>query len=299
MDKLLFVTTRNISSTCGELRLIKNRSKALYDDWGIITDFIAVCSSKRFKKRNEKMGSESKVTMVVFKNAHPLSIFFSFRKVKKEIREHMQAGMYKCVVLSGIGTLSYVGYIRKLNKDIKIIADIHGAKEDILESAKGKTVLKSIRQRILYSIAEFEEKKYLRRADALFAVSNGMAEYIKKEYHIENTKCYIVPCAADGSMMTRETMQKYRSFYRSKYGIEEEVVLFVYSGGISPWQCIDKSIALFKDIKKNCKIKCKMLILSHEIDKIIPLIGNDSDIIADKAATDEVKKSYVPGIMAF
>lgn len=299
MKKVLFITTRNIFTTCGELRLIKNRAKALYDNWGIITDFIAACSSKKIKNRNEEMGFESKVTPVIFKIFNPLSSFFSLFRLNKKIREHIETGMYKCVVLSGVGTLSYVNYIRQRDKNVKIIADIHGSNEDILEFAKGKSLLRRIRQRIIYTIARLGEKKYLPKVDAVLAVSNGLVEYIKKEYHIKNPKCYIAPCAIGDDIMSYEAMQKYRNFYRNKYGIEKDTVLFVYSGGVSPWQCIDKSIELFYNIRKNCKVKCKMLILSHQIDRIIPLIEDSSDIITDKAEASEVKRIICSGDYAF
>ncbi len=41
MKKILFITSRNIISTCGELRLIKNRANVLKEAYGYTTDFIA------------------------------------------------------------------------------------------------------------------------------------------------------------------------------------------------------------------------------------------------------------------
>lgn len=295
MDKVLFITTRNILNTCGELRLIKNRAKALYDNWGIITDFIAASSREKITNRNEEMGAESKVTPVTINISNPFSIFLSFFRIKKEIRKHMQTGIYNCVVLSGVGTLSYINYIRKQNKNIKIIADIHGSDEDMLELAKDKSILKFIRQRMIYIIAKIEQIMHLSKADALYAVSNGLVEYVKKEYHVKNPNCYIVPCAMDDNILKPELIQEYRNFYRNKYRIEKDDILFVYSGGISPWQCIDQTLEMFYDIKKNSNKKCKMLFLSHKIDEAMTLINTYSDVITDKVTGDDAKKVMCAG----
>ena len=44
MKKILFITNRNALTTCGALRLIKNRAEALFEDYGIASDF--VCSEE-------------------------------------------------------------------------------------------------------------------------------------------------------------------------------------------------------------------------------------------------------------
>ena len=59
MKKILFVTSRNIISTCGELRLIKNRANVLKEEYGYTTDYIAYRVRK--KVQNEKIDIKSPI----------------------------------------------------------------------------------------------------------------------------------------------------------------------------------------------------------------------------------------------
>ncbi len=298
MNKVLFITTRNIFTTCGELRLIKNRANALYKFWGIVTDYIAVNNRKRINESNEPLGIESKISAIVF-DKNIVSNILGFFKLRKEIENQIKTGHYKCVILSGIGTIFFVRYIKKLNHKVKIIADIHGAYEDTLEFSKGN-ILKKIWFKILYYISRSGDLLSLSKVDALFVVSNSLEKYIKeKNPLIKNKKCYVVPCAIDDFSIKLEDIEKNRYYYRKKYGINNNELLFAYSGGISPWQCIEESIDLFRLIKNNVGTDCKMLILSHNINKISSLINSENDIITDKVSADEVESVICSADFAF
>ena len=61
MKRLLMITSRNILTSCGELRLIKNRAEYLYKDYNVATDFITFGISSRLKsKRREKIEAGGK-----------------------------------------------------------------------------------------------------------------------------------------------------------------------------------------------------------------------------------------------
>lgn len=298
MNKILFITTRNILNTSGELRLIKNRAKTLFMKWGVITDFIVLCSNKKINKNKESMEYSCKVNTLGYDFYSPISVISAIKKSKKLISEQLISGEYKCIILSGIGTLSYLPVIRALNKDIKIIADIHGANEDILQFLKGNSLLKKIRQRFIYQIARYGEAKYLKDVDASLVVSIGLREYLKKLYKLKNHKFYIAPCAIEGGKFDFDERFKNRELFRNKYMIKPDEVLFIYSGGVSPWQCIDKSIKLYKEIKANCNIKCRMLILSHKIQEIVPMIKDCNEIITDSVDASVVNKILCAGDFA-
>lgn len=87
-----------------------------------------------------------------------------------------------------------------------------------------------------------------------------------------------------------------REIYRKKYSVHSNDVLFIYSGGYSPWQCIDESIDLFTKI--NTKMpNSKFLILSMDKDKI-DTHGN-KNIIKDLVTADEVDSVLCAGDYAF
>ena len=120
MKKILFVTSRNIISTCGELRLIKNRANVLKEEYGYTTDYIAYRVRK--KVQNEKI--DGKLTIL----QDPINRF----KLHTMIRKAILNGEYSCLILSG-NTISLLPFIKKLDKKCIVILDIHGTIGEYVE----------------------------------------------------------------------------------------------------------------------------------------------------------------------
>ncbi|MGG1312890.1 glycosyltransferase family 1 protein [Cohnella laeviribosi] len=297
MNRILFITTRNIFNTCGELRLIKNRTKALYENWNVVTDFIAINNRKKINSKNEEIGSGSTITVIPCNNYNVVSIYNAFNKSKKLLSRLFINNHYKCVILSGIGTFSLAPFIKEINNDIPIVADIHSAKEELLEFNKGN-LIKKIYRTLMYSYIKYSESKYLNQLDGALVVSNALAEYLNKEYHLNNFKHYVVPCYIENNYSLEKRLFN-REKYRTKYNIEPDELLFIYSGGTSPWQCINESIKIFLSIKSDIPEKSKMLILSHNIEEIKPMINNCSDILTDSVNANEVNHILCAGDFAF
>lgn len=298
MNRILFITTRNVLNTCGELRLIKNRAKALYEKWGIATDFIVICNGKKIESRNEEIGNDSRVIPIACNQYNPLSIYSAFKKSRRLLIDLIKKENYKCIILSGIGTFSFVPIIRGNQKEIPIIADIHGAKEELLEFNNGNSIQK-IYKSFLYNYVKNSERKYLHQLDGSLVVSNALADYLDKEYNLKNFKHHIVPCAIENKMDNLDIKLLNRKKYRKKYNVQADEVLFVYSGGVSPWQCIDESIKIFSNIKSKSSVKVKLLILSHQIEKVLPMIKGHSGIITDSVDAQDVEKVLCAGDYAF
>jgi len=296
MNKILFITTRNILNTCGELRLIKNRTKTLYDKWNVSTDFIVICDRKKINSNNESMGNHSTVTSILYRIANPFSILKALIKGREVIAQYIRQEQYKCVILSGLGMLIYTPIVKSVKPGIPVIADIHGAPEELLEYNQGN-IFKKFVKRLLYYCEIYINKKYLPKVDGAMVVSNALAKHLNCKYNLNNYKYYIVPCAVTNYDINYEKWRKNREKYRKKYKIKEDEILFIYSGGVSPWQCIEKSIKLFNNIKS--KIKAKMLILSHQWTKIEPMISNHENIILDSVNPEEVNNVLCAGDYAF
>lgn len=297
MNKILFITTRNVLNTSGELRLIKNRTKVLYEKWGIITDFIVLASEKKVQKSNEEIGYSSSITKVILDHKNPISILKTRRYVESEIEKYLENDNYKCVILSGIGTFTFYKKIKAIS-EIPIFADMHSTKEELVEFFN-RGFLKTLYNKVLYKYVNYSERKYLPKLSGALVVSNALAKYQESEYNLTNFKQYIIPCAIDDYLIDMDLREKKRNVYREKYNIQQDEILFIYSGGVSPWQCIDKSIDLFYKLKGITPHKIKMLILSHQINVIEKMTKGNKDIILDSVPANEVKDVLLAGDYAF
>ena len=83
MRKILFLTTRNIVTTCGELRLIKNRAKTLYEEYGYKTDFLALVTRKD-KSKIESMGFDSSLKYFEYTIKNPLGYIKAKKALSKK-----------------------------------------------------------------------------------------------------------------------------------------------------------------------------------------------------------------------
>ncbi|WP_282020649.1 glycosyltransferase [Planomicrobium okeanokoites] len=298
MKKVLFITTRNILNTSGELRLIKNRAEAMYNQWGVETDYIVFATEKKSASAilNNIKGDMTIFSLNILK---PLTLYNQIIKFKNLVIKILKSNDYQCVILSGIGTLSLVNTIKKYNKNIPVIADIHGADEDIKEFAKNKKISKKVFLHSLYNYSKISELKNLKKMDGIFVVTQALAKYLSKAYSLKAPNYYIVPCALNTKEIDSAAQIEYRKKYRKKYSVSSDEKLFVYSGGVSPWQCIEESIDLFNRLNNLNAGKYKMLILSHHLKEIIPLIKNSPNIITDSVESHEVNKILCAGDYGF
>ncbi|MEW6621772.1 MAG: glycosyltransferase [Bacillota bacterium] len=296
MNRILFITTRNVLNTSGEFRLIKNRTKTLYEKWNVQTEFIVVCSNKKIESQNEELGSNSLVTSIGFEN-NPISVYSAFVKGKRNMLDQLRNEEYKCIILSGIGMLEYIPSIRKVSNDIPIIVDIHGVKEELLEYNTGSTFKKMLKT-ALYYYTKYSENKHLIKADGTLVVSKALANNLREEYGLDNLNQYVVPCAIDNNNIDDKEKKLLKSYYREKYNIAMDETVFIYSGGVSPWQCIDKSIEIFKRINEKKDLRARMMIFSHQADIIRAKVADDKNIIVDSLSSDEVNKALCMGDFA-
>lgn len=267
MRKILFLTTRNIVTTCGELRLIKNRAKTLYEEYGYKTDFLALVTRKD-KSKIEPMGFDSSLKYFEYTIKNPLGYIKAKKAFVTEIKDKLANENYDLVVISGGLAFGYIKLVKKLCPNLRVFADIHGASAEELIEFKPNGLVKKLRAKLLIALFDYNEKKYLPLYDDYFAVSKGLEEYLYKKYKITGNT-HIVPCAAAVDEIDVDFIQKSRLRARKKYGVKDDEILFIYSGGVSPWQCISQTVEIFNQIKQaDMHNKCKLLILSGNLDYI-------------------------------
>lgn len=279
MKKILFITSRNIISTCGELRLIKNRASVLKEEYGYTTDFIAYRIRK--KVQNEDVGGN----LTILKDP------FDRNKLYMMTRDAITSGDYNCVILSG-NTISLAPYIKKIEKHCKIILDIHGTVEEYVEF-RNNTLLEKLIFGYLYKHTKKIEKKVVPLADGILVVSHSLAEYYKKLSNKTDIKTFIVPCAISGTI-TRQKYNENRKLYREKYRLSEEDHVFIYSGGASPWQCVKESVELYQRIRNKVGDRCKMLLFSGS-KELLAKYKDIPGIITDALSPNEVMSTLCAG----
>ena len=184
--------------------------------------------------------------------------------------------------------------------DIKVYLDFHGALEDIIEVSKRATGFKAIILRTLYHLDKKAIGQGVAYSDGFFVVTDALKQYIVDRFDIENDKqFYVVPCATSASLINDKEFEVDREVYRQKYNIAKDDIVFIYSGGVSSWQCVSESIELFKDLADKLGNHARMLVFSHNIDAIKSLIKGDPRILTDCYTPDELFHALRAGDFAF
>lgn len=291
--KLLLITSRNIYNTNGEIRLIKNRTNVLFNKFGIVTDFICYHDNEVFGKEQEVINEASDFHLVTYTKKNPITLFTNKSQVVKKATSLLSSNDYSAVIISGEIALSFVESLKE-KATIPFIYDIHGATDELIEFP-GNSLISKYFRKLVFSLLRHNEKKYMHLFDAAFAVTEELKNHAIRNFNTEKLKFFIVPCAKKYSDIEYNVYSENRTKYREKYGVQNTEKLFVYSGGISAWQCIDKTIDIFNEISKSID-GCKLLLLSDQADKIEV---SQQNIIKDSLPFDKVDETLCAGDYAF
>ena len=96
----------------------------------------------------------------------------------------------------------------------------------------------------------FLEKKGLKLCDFVFFVSDEMRLFLERKYRLSLQNSYVMPCFNE-------------NFPTSNVFTEKTQNLFVYAGGIEPWQCLRETLLLYSEIEKKYP-HSKLLILVRD-----------------------------------
>ncbi len=292
-NKILFVTSRNILTTSGELRLIKNRMESIYKYNGIATDFLVLQKRDRINSsKRETISAGGNIDTIELKKLFGSSM----RKLKKEVIKRMETNEYSAVVFSGFLMIGLSKYVKKYN--VKIGIDIHGASEDILYFASNNGFLSRLKAKLVFKIDNKLSKKYFKYADFSFVVTRDLQQYVIDRFRpSKHIKFFVAPCATNEDILHEEFYLENREIYRNKYSIDKDDIVFIYSGGVSKWQCIDETIELVNKLSLVIK-NAKFLFFSHNVDYLKSKI-NSPNIIIDSYGPDELEKALCAGDYAF
>lgn len=298
-SRVLFVTNRNILTTCGELRLIKNRAESLYAQYGVATDFVALAKSERIHAaQRERIDAGGSTTELLLEPKLPWTFFRAHRALRRIIQSSM--GRYDALIFSGPGMPLYAKQARRLDGKILLYADVHEASEDIVEQAKHANAAKKMMKSLIDRLNRKGLTDSVPYLNGYFVVTPALRDYVQERYGAKAGAQYIIaPCATGAVDSTyREAYYEYRREYRKRFQIRESEKVFIYSGGVSVWQCIGETLELYRRIRKSMP-NARMLIFSHKKEAVLDLLKGDDDIQAYSFCPEELKKALCAGDYAF
>ena len=213
----------------------------------------------------------------IFNVFQAIKAFYQLLQISKT---QLNKGDYQAIVISGVLVLSTVKFFKKHYPNVKIIADIHGAFEEFIEF-KQKSLIQTVVYQIAYKLIMLEQKRSLPYCDGAFVVSDALKNYLNIHFDTSNLIFFKVPCSTSRKVVYDKKAAKTRHKWRKEFGIVENELLFIYSGGTSVWQSIGDAYDLFRMLRnKMSEQKMHFLIMSFDIKNLQYLASEDTTIRA-------------------
>lgn len=126
--------------------------------------------------------------------------------------------------------------VKKISPQAKIILDIHGAAAEESEY-QGDSIER---------VTAFRnyERSAVELVDYIICQSDEMKRYIVSEYHADSSKICVYRCGVDINHFRVDDVK--RQTIRQKLGFRDDEIIFVYSGGLHPWQRVGEALDLFE-----------------------------------------------------
>jgi len=290
--KQLFITTRNIISTCGELRLIKNRNTTLFEDSEIKTDYITIVKQSRSQDPYlEDLGVGYTLKVIYYKDKSIISFIKSYLNFLGCILSMVRKREYQVICLSGL-LLGPVRKIISLLSTANIYIDVHGTLNEIIEYPKYKKIISWL----LFWLYKFDLKVQLKKSNKVLVVSQALANHLISDFNVPSGIFLIIPCGVNFREFEYDQYFIERYKWRERYGLDDETIVFIYSGGLSKWQKIEESIELFDFVSKSLNAKSKMIVFTSS--EYFPSAKN-SEVIFDRLPSSEIGNALKMGDFGF
>ena len=169
----------------------------------------------------------------------------------------------KIIFQTRIPRIGSVLSVLRLFPKVRIILELRGAK---LEERKYQISEKSmsLKLKLKEGLMEFNIKLFLKRADAVFCVSEALKKYFISIYIANEKKMFVFPGVADYKYFFYSN--EIRNDYRNKLKYSNEDIVIVYSGALGmKWEIPEQVFKFMKDlisINKNYKF----LIITPDVD---------------------------------
>lgn len=267
MAKILMVTSRDVVDDNGNARgvgaatLIYRRSAELYKEFGAKT-YIMPMNGNVKKITTGYVGSE----------------FLPFNKssIKEAILKFITENKPGMIILSGEKSYIFITpikYLLDLYKiESEIVIDLHGALEEGIEYDKGFRWVKSY---FRYRIKTLLFKRAAIKANGFFVVSDELKEHYKRIIpdKLKGKNFYKIRCGINEEINNDKRIE-WRKEIRKLLGLNDDTIVFVYSGYRAKWQCLDEIIANFREF--DYKKENVFFLLLTKTDKSFEKLLKDS-----------------------
>jgi hypothetical protein len=268
-NEIAFLVSRNINTQSGALMLILNRSISLRDDFNINSHFINLSD----------VGSEGACTLskngfsvrrISTYKYNLIYLFIGFIRMFLATVSYLRRQPASVIVISGYFPVIFIGLLKLIFSRTRILLDVHGAVEEMLEYPSDKLrIFNSFK--FIYLFLKLNLFWTLKLIDGVLVVSNTLHEHLVKFHGLDiNKKSFFIPCTSSNTNGYLANRNQSRNSVVKKLSISDKCILFVYSGGTSKWQCLNETLEYFCKINKGLLSESShlMLILSDRQYKI-------------------------------
>jgi glycosyltransferase involved in cell wall biosynthesis len=252
--ELLLITTRKLSESAGEWRLIANRSAVLESKFGIRTDIIYLRPQVSAPARLDGSKWFGDVRSIGLGNR--LGPGSALLDLRRSARSWLSGNPRGYIVVSGAQLyFTPLGVPKE-----RVIIDLHGTLDEWIEGEGN-----GWRDRLLrfaHPFAAIAEKRALDGAGGAFVVSRSLAEYARDS---GVSKVWKIPCGLPESCIV-ERADLMREKWRQRFSITKDTTVFAYSGGLSKWQCVREAIQLFGRVRPFWPGNCHLVIMTPRLE---------------------------------
>ncbi|HHY38781.1 MAG TPA: glycosyltransferase family 4 protein [Clostridia bacterium] len=239
--EILLLGIRNLALTCGEQRLIDNRAKAMYKEFGLRTLAISIVNSRHLAGEKKIVFGQHLTAICL--PSRVIGLPMAILRLCCLAQRSLAANTPNAIIVSGSFLLTLVPILRRMVPGIVILWDVHGVAEELIEGS-GFSIKSLIARRMVYRFQKHIEKALGPTVDGCIVVSRKMAQYVSRETGLSNS--IVLPCGVDFDewplFLQYDTIRK---TVRQELELGDGPV-FVYSGSMAPWQCFAESVRLFR-----------------------------------------------------
>lgn len=231
MTNVIVMTSRDLLHDGGEASLMESKRKSLLR-LGIEIRYFLFSNVEK-----EIIGKSSLPVASVFSKWKAFVISLWIFSLVKEIKSKK----VRWVVVSSPFLYFYfpVFYFLKKKYRLRISLDFQGCVEEFIEyNHLRKPYAVRFVVFLIFKVFEFFFVRFC--VDLAEVVSNNGGKYLKRKYGFKGD-IVIIPCGVD-AVYDHADVSKFRKKWRDAFNIDSDDVCFVYCGGLSPWQNVDKVV---------------------------------------------------------
>jgi glycosyltransferase involved in cell wall biosynthesis len=152
---------------------------------------------------------------------------------------------------------------------------------------------------MIYNYFKTKEAQCLQHANHIISLTHaGKNEILKWKLNIPENKITVIPCCVDIDFFdTKNIDAQNRKTIRNELNITETETVFIYTGGIGTWYCLDEMMQFFKLYHSKNKAS-KFLILTAEHPDLIYNSAQKNGIDFSNIRIKESPRNKMPHYLA-